>query len=71
MATEAQRRDIEIQEYLRIARSHLVVLVEDGDRKVRGVPEADLDKLVTALLKAIDRLRPGPPVVPVRQMRET
>jgi hypothetical protein len=71
MATEAKRNDIEIEEFLRIARNHLVVLVEDDDRKVRGIPEADLDKLTTALLKAIDRLRPGPPVVPVRQMRET
>jgi len=33
--------------------------------------DADLHNLVIAMLKAVDRLRPGPPVIPVREMKQT
>lgn len=67
MATQSELRDIEISELLRVARSHVVRLAENA----RGIPEADLHTLVIAMLKAIDRLRPPPPVVPVREMKQT
>ena len=44
MATQAELREIEIQELLRIARSHVVRLAENDDGPIRGIPEADLHK---------------------------
>jgi hypothetical protein len=64
-------REIEIQELLRIARTHVVQLAENDNGHIRGIPDADLHNLVIAMLKAVDRLRPGPPVIPVREMKQT
>jgi len=53
------------------ARRPPVQLAENDDDQVRVIPEADLQNLVIALLNAVDRPQPGPPVIPVREMKQT